>query len=188
MSFAGKNIGDVEIGENTLTRMGKVIFDAPTNIAEIARMDDRIFIILTVPDPESDKHFAGTNLWCIDVNGRLIWKAQNLNQNRTDPHNSNAYMYSDLAIFDVSAPKIVCYVNERSSSILMADTGQYYIDPNPIDWSGNYNACYAESNSRIEQQAKQVFIGSIKLRAVSKYVPLFPESKTPAMGTAQPSP
>lgn len=188
MRLSNKYIGDIDVGEKTLTRMGEVIFEAPTCIAEVARMDDWIFVVLTVPDPDSDKKFAGTNLWCLDAQGRLVWKAVNLNERRTDPHNSKAYMYSDLAIFDATSPKIVCDINERASAILMADTGQYYIDPDPIDWSGNYNECYAEYNARSERRGKQVFIGSMKLCAVSKYVPLFPESKIPAMGSTHPVP
>jgi hypothetical protein len=188
MNTAIKSIGDVEVSDRALTRKGRVFFEAPTDIAEVARMDDKIFVVLTVPDPEADKTFAGTNLWCIDIEGRLLWKAQNLNQYRTDPHNSNAHMYSDLCIFDRLAPKIACYIDDKGGVTLMADTGKYYNDPNPIDWSAGYDKAYDEFNARIVRRAKLVFIGAMKLRAVSKYVPLWPESKTPAMGHAQSTP
>ena len=59
---------------------------------------------------------------------------------------------------------------------------------NPINWNKAYDDAYEEFNRRAKLRTEQVFIGAKKFCSVSKFVPLLPETKFPAMGSEQPAP
>ncbi len=185
--FTTAILGDVEARNLVLFRDGKAIFEFPTEIAEVARLDDRVFVILAVPDPKADRHCAGTNLWCVDTDGHLLWKARDLNEKRTAP-DDEPRMYNDLRMFDRAAPKILCDVGERQSSAIWADTGRVYARPNEVDWTQPYKVARAQSEQLAEQEKSQMFLGSARLRRVSERVPECVRSKWPSFLMSQPSP
>lgn len=181
------NLGDVAIGDRTVSRNDARVFEFPTDIAEIARLKDKLFVVLTVPDPKADPQFSGTNLWCVSVDGKLLWKAQTL-YNERDDQRFQSYIYSDLWIYDRHAPKLHCTTSERTSRTIDINTGTFFADCEALDPTLPYNTRYALAGVQAKQREDLGFVASMKLRPVSKWVPVFPRTEWPPMALSDPSP
>lgn len=164
-----------------------MIFEFPTNIAEIARLGDKLFVVLTVPDPKSDINFAGTNLWCIRVDGTLLWKAENLNKQPSGSP-SDVRVYSDLRIYDRKSPKLELAFSERQHGPLDVATGSFFNDPKNVDWTQPYDIARKQYEDLCTEINNSTFVASIRLREVSRLVPLLPRTEWPPMVTSEPSP
>lgn len=180
-------LGDVSISDRSVSRNGAIVFEFPTDIAEIARLEDKLFIVLSVPDPKADPQFAGTNLWCVSVDGKLLWKAQTL-YNERDDQRFQSYLYSDLWIYDRHAPKLHCNTSERTSRTLDINTGTFFADSEPLDPTLPYNTRYALAGVQAKHREDLGFVASMKLRPVSKWVPVYEHPGWPPMVTSEPSP
>jgi hypothetical protein len=172
-------LDDFIIKGTAISRNGTQIATFASAVAEIARLDDRLYIILSVPDPYGDKDYAGTNLLCIGLDGHLIWRAPNLNEGVLARPWATV-SYSDLRFFDKEDPKIICYVDERRSAMRQADTGGCVTSIKPVDWKQNYIKAWKEHGERIREQEESVFLESLRLCPVSETNPLVPRSSRPA--------
>lgn len=181
------NLGDVTVDDNSVSRDGARIFVFPTNIAEIARLEDKLFVVLTVPDPRADPNFAGTNLWCVHVDGKFLWKAENLNA-QTSGSTNEVRVYSDLRIYDRASPKLELSFSERQHGPLEVATGLFYNDPKAVDWKQPYEAARKQYEDLCEDVNKSSFVASVKLREVSRWVPMLPRTDLPPMALSELSP
>lgn len=181
------SLADVTFDDKRVSRNGACIFEFPTNIAEIARLEDKIFIVLSVPDPKADPVFAGTNLWCIRVDGKLLWKAENLNAHTSGAPNE-VRVYSDLRIYDRESPKLELSFSERQHGPLEVATGLSYIDPRAVDWKQPYKIARKQYEDLCAEIDKSTFVASMKIREVSRWVPILPRTGLPAMALSEPSP
>ena len=104
----------------TLMLNGHVIAETPTAIAEVARLDDRIFLVLDGDPKIDDEAYLGENLWCINHTGTLLWKAENLMQyNWSGRLTRNAYR----------ALRILGTDSYRLNPQTMEDRQVIYLDP-----------------------------------------------------------
>lgn len=158
---------------NQLLRHGKAIAAFPTAIAEIARLGEMVFVVLTTHDHLDDPVFAGTNLWALDLAGNVLWKARNLNDNPDQFDPLHPRSYSRLVIFDRSDPKLRCDTGERGPSIRRVDTGGYVTTYPRINWKD-----YAQAMREVEAGQKairdSIFVWSRKFAPVSPEYPLLP--------------
>lgn len=160
---------NIAIADNVVMRGDAIIFEAPSSVAECAVLDDRIFLVLAVNAPEKNLELAGTNLWCIDTNGQLIWKAPNLNRDdRYDSKYPHAFRtYYDLRIYDKEAPKLLLAANERGGAQLNIVTGQFPNEDPSIDWSQPYEIAWKEYLGIQKQIEAMTFIASRKFMLVA---------------------
>lgn len=164
---------EFSVDGNRLLRHGNAIASFPTPVAEIARLGERLFVVLTTHDHLDDPVYTGTNLWALDLAGNVLWKARNLNDNpdQLDPLHPRSYAY--LVIFDRNDPKLRCHVDERGSSIHRVDTGGY-VDPFPqINWK-DYAQAIREFEAGQKAIRDTVFVRSRKFAPVSPEYPLLP--------------
>jgi hypothetical protein len=57
---------------------GGLLIDTPTDIAEIMMLNERIFLVLDGDPIVNGESYLGENIWCINTEGKLLWKAENL--------------------------------------------------------------------------------------------------------------
>jgi hypothetical protein len=119
-------------GANIMSN-GDVIFESPTPIAEAAVLGDRILIVLSVAGRENDPSFVGTNLWCIDRHGKMLWKAPDLNAHR--PSRPAELSYRNICIYDQKIPAIHSSTGDRSWSDNDIETGKALQRSPDLDWS-----------------------------------------------------
>jgi len=55
---------------------GVLIATLDSTICQIGRLDDRLFVLLDPYPAQDNPEYAGTNLWCLDDTGHLLWKAR----------------------------------------------------------------------------------------------------------------
>lgn len=70
----------ISVDNTKLFFAGQLIAETPTTIAELARLDDRIFVVLDGDPKVQGEAYLGENLWCFHRSGALLWKAENLMQ------------------------------------------------------------------------------------------------------------
>lgn len=75
---AATNLNHLTVDGSKLMVDGRIIAQTPTAIAELARLDNRIFVILDGDPNIQGEQYIGENLWCFDHAGTLLWKAENL--------------------------------------------------------------------------------------------------------------
>lgn len=98
-------VEEFSVEDNVLKRNGQHIASFQTPVCELARLDDKLFVVLH-PYPEKDNpEHAGTNLWALNLSGEVLWKAGNLNPfvRQYGPPIS----YNGLKLFDDANPKIL---------------------------------------------------------------------------------
>ncbi len=165
-----------------LLRNGVEIACFKTPIAEIARLNDHIFVVLAVPEPTRDPVYAGTNLWAIGLDGRVLWTAPNVNEGLAYNRNLPA-SYSNLRIFDKTDPKIICYVADRREVMLQAAIGKYVTNIKPIPmekWKSSYQDAMREHDERVRHTEEATFVESLRIAKVSTDSPLISRSNHPA--------
>lgn len=120
--FPQTRLVDLRINGSVLLRDGKEIAEFPTPVCQAARLNDDIFVILHPYPIDSHMDYAGTNLWSLNMNGDLNWKAPNLNG---DCRAREPNFYAELYFFDVADPKIFTITaDERISAIFDVSTGR----------------------------------------------------------------
>jgi hypothetical protein len=112
---------------------GDDIFESPTPIAEAAVLGNRIFIVLSLTGREDDPSFVGTNLWCIDRHGEILWKAPDLNAQR--PSRPPELSYRNICIYDQDVPAIHSSTGDRSWSDNDIKSGKALQRSPDLDWT-----------------------------------------------------
>ncbi|MFA5957060.1 hypothetical protein [Hyphomicrobium sp.] len=148
-----------------LLRDGNVIFESPTAICEIARVDESLFVIVHPEDKKRQSDYAGTNLWALDLNGNVLWKAQNLNADTAASKRTDVHFYARLRVYDALAPKLICYVDDRYSPSIDAATGAPVDIYTGINWS-NYSEAWPKAQ-RIQKEIEgSTFVNAERLWAL----------------------
>lgn len=163
------------VSEYKLFRNGRLLATLPTNIAEIARLDDMLYVVLEVREPQRDFVFAGTNLWALDLDGKTVWKAPNVNSNIELA--SWVLCYSNLRIYDRDNPKIKCYLDDRRWACIDARTGQFPEQLSSIDkkrWQTDYEGAMRQRDDYLEKQEASMFLESLRLTVVYPNNPKYP--------------
>lgn len=75
----------LSVRDNALLWNNKPIAEFPTAICELARVDEQILVVVDGDIDPPDMEYAGSNLWCVNLSGNLLWKAPQLN-NRFDEY------------------------------------------------------------------------------------------------------
>ncbi|MFY9288784.1 MAG: hypothetical protein WAO98_09825 [Alphaproteobacteria bacterium] len=115
-------LDDFIVMGNVLSHGGKEIAKFPTPICQLARLNEHLFVILHPYPIEQQPDYAGSNLWALDLKGKVLWKAGSLN---TGAEKNAPNCYAELYFFDVTDPKIFAISSdERISKIFDVATGQ----------------------------------------------------------------
>lgn len=162
---------DVAIAGNVVLKNGSEIYRAAFPIAECAVMDDRIFLIMAVEEPDKHPDLAGANLVCIDARGTLIWTAPNLNappHTSYDPKHPHTFLtYHNLCIRNKESPLLLLNVCERQEAQLFPKTGEFLQIQRPgIDWTQPYDIAWKQYLEASKGRKETVFVASYKLLQV----------------------
>lgn len=169
----------IKVDGNIIYKNDTEIARLPTAVAEIARLNTQLFVILSVSDPRADFAYAGSNLWSLDLDGNIMWRAPNLNTDPSDPF-FHWKCYSDLRIFDKNNPKIDCFIDERRGAMFVCRTGEYVTDIEPVNWKQDIVKAYMERERLIQWVENEMFIESMRLCDASPRNPAEPRSTYPS--------
>lgn len=123
------SLDEFEVRGARLLRNGKQIAEFPTPICELARADERLFLVLHPYPIDENPEYAAQNLWCVDVNGTLLWKVQPIKPWPAQ-YASRRY-HRGLCLFRSEAPRIsIGSGNDRYDRYISIETGQE-ISSNP---------------------------------------------------------
>ncbi|MFY9287935.1 MAG: hypothetical protein WAO98_05480 [Alphaproteobacteria bacterium] len=96
---------EFSVEDNVLKCDGQEIARFLTPICELARLDDKIFVVLHPYLGKAQLEYAGTNLLALNMDGEVLWKARNLNPK---PNELLPVSYNDLKIFEYNGqPKLL---------------------------------------------------------------------------------
>ena len=113
-----------DVRDNVLLHDGREIARFPTAICELARLNNQLFVVLHPYPIDEHPDYAGENLWSLNLSGRLLWKARNLNEGQWPSARSR--FYAGLRLFDIDEPKISVGTGEdRLTPIINIHTGEH---------------------------------------------------------------
>ncbi len=125
---------EFSVDENGLKRDGREIVKFATPICELARLNDKLFVVLHPYQSPRDRDFAGTNLLAIDLNGKLLWQARNLNpagivgveRPASTAIESLPHSYTNLTLFNKDEKPLIQAdtTNDRICPIIEVETGK----------------------------------------------------------------
>lgn len=150
------DLSEFTVRGRQLARNGAVIASFPTDIEELARLDERLFVVLHAPF-DGDADFVGTNLWSLDLTGAVLWKAENLNTGYRKRAMQSLYRYASLAIFDEVSPKLHAFADEKWSPSLDPSTGKFLQVLPALDWS-DYATAWPKFREAIDDIERKTFV------------------------------
>lgn len=127
-------VTEFSVEDNILKRDGSEIAKFATPISELARLDNKVFVVLHPYCLPLDKKYAGTNLLAIDLNGKLLWQARNLNpagivgveRPASTAIESLPHSYTNLTLFNKDEKPLIQAdtTNDRICPIIEVETGK----------------------------------------------------------------
>jgi hypothetical protein len=93
--------------DNSLFWNDGLLAEFPTEVCEFGRVDERVFVVIDGDIAPPNMEYAGSNFWCMNLSGGLLWKAHQLNSRYSEcsiylkPHrypNFRGERYHDMSL------------------------------------------------------------------------------------------